>query len=338
MSRILERQVKIAVKLSPVDGSRFKKPPVDPKAFNKVKLASQWAREAGHILNASGRCVSCGLLCVGSTKSIAYLEACLHLPCLGSTNSGDLKLHQCAKIGSDWRLCHGLKVHSSHTIASHFGLKVHFCTRCGHFGPPGGKSPGLKAVCKPPSKTGKQALRNIRKGLWPAYKGKVKKKGRQQASPKLGLGRFAKLFRQRRLRCALDSLPFQSSSEMRGIAQAERSSPGAVSSSSGVLSDNSLPLGSDHANSVAPPGITQEGGSQLISVRTFGHIEDLRAPIQVLHGSSTLNSFSAAPNDSSLNSRANPEKAMLEFYGFDWKFQHGRVQAQSQGSAIPGYL
>ena len=123
------------------------------------------------------------------------------------------------------------------------------------------------------------------KGCWPAYKGKVK--GRQKASPKLGLGRFAKLFRQRRLRCALDSLPFQSSSEMRGIAQAERSSPGAVSSSSGVLSDNSLPLGSDHANSVAPPGITQEGGSQLISVRTFGHIEDLRAPIQVMHGRSS---------------------------------------------------
>ena len=118
--------------------SRFTRPVVDPKAFNKVKLASQWAREAGHILNASGRCVSCGLLCVGSRKSIAYLEACLHLPCLGSTNSGDLKLHHVPKVGSDWWLCHGLQVHCSHTIASHFSLKVHFCTRCGHYGPPGG--------------------------------------------------------------------------------------------------------------------------------------------------------------------------------------------------------
>ena len=89
--------------------SRFTRPVVDPKAFNKVKLASQWAREAGHMLNASGRCASCGLLCVDCKKSIAYLEACLHLPCLGTTNSGaDFKLQICSKEGSDSLLFHGL--------------------------------------------------------------------------------------------------------------------------------------------------------------------------------------------------------------------------------------
>ena len=239
--RILKRQVKIAVKLSSVDGSRFTKPPVDPKAFNKVKLASQWAREAGHILNASGRCVSCGLLCVGSRKSIAYLEACLHLPCLGSTNSGDLKLHHVPKVGSDWWLCHGLQVHCSHTIASHFSLKVHFCTRCGHFGPPGGKSPGLKNRCKPPSKTGKQALRNIHKSRWPAYKGKTKKKVLTSSRP--CLTRFAKLFKDRRIRAALGS--------------------------SIVPSLNSFSATSESSlNSCATPsGITQGGTAG----KTFGH-------------------------------------------------------------------
>ena len=124
--------------------SRFTRPVVDPKAFNKVKLASQWAREAGHVLDASGRCASFGLLCVDSKKSSAYLEACLHLPCLGSTNSGaGYKPHQVSREGSDSFLFHGLQVHCSHTIATSFKLRVHFCTRCGHFGPPGGKAPGL---------------------------------------------------------------------------------------------------------------------------------------------------------------------------------------------------
>ncbi len=38
--RVLERQVNIAVKLAPVSSSSFKRPSVDPKANNKVKLAS----------------------------------------------------------------------------------------------------------------------------------------------------------------------------------------------------------------------------------------------------------------------------------------------------------
>ena len=149
--KVLERQVNIAVKLAPVSGSSFKRPSVDPKANSKVKLASQWAREAGHILNAKGRCVSCGLLCVDCGKSIAFLEACLHLPCLGATNSGaDFQLQNFSKEEGNQYLFHGLHVHCSHTIATHFKLKVHFCTRCGHFGPPGGKSPGLRIQCKPP--------------------------------------------------------------------------------------------------------------------------------------------------------------------------------------------
>ena len=62
--RVLERQVRLAVKLSPGKSSSVKRPAADPKVNNKEKLASQWAREAGHSSHAKGRCVSCGLLCV----------------------------------------------------------------------------------------------------------------------------------------------------------------------------------------------------------------------------------------------------------------------------------
>ena len=186
--------------------------------------------------------------CVGSRKSIAYLEACLHLPCLGSTNSGDLKLHQVPKVGSDWWLCHGLQVHCSHTIASHFSLKVHFCTRCGHYGPPGGKSPGLKNRCKPPSKTGKQALRNIKKGRWPAYRGKAKK--RVLTASKLCLGRFAILLKQRRILAAL------------GV-------PSVSSSAVGVPSVSTL-------NSFATPTGIIQGGQRLFP-KDLRATKDLRA-------------------------------------------------------------
>ena len=131
--RVLERQVRIAVKLAPGSSSSAKRPPVDLKANSKVQLASQGAREAGHTLNANRRCASCGLHCVDCGKSVAYLEACLTMPCLGSTNSGaDFKLQNFPKEDGEKYLFHGLQVHCSHVVATHFKLRVHFCTRCGH--------------------------------------------------------------------------------------------------------------------------------------------------------------------------------------------------------------
>ena len=59
-------------------------------------------------------------------KSVAYLETCLTMPCLGSTNSGaDFKLQNCPKEDGDKYLFQGLQVHCSHVIAIHLKLKVH---------------------------------------------------------------------------------------------------------------------------------------------------------------------------------------------------------------------
>ncbi len=94
-------------------------------------------------------------------------------------------------------------MHSSHSVATHFSVKVHFCIRCGHQGPPGGKSPGLRVPCNTPTRNGKQALRNIRRNKWPSYKGKKGKPKKLAQTTQLGLGRFARLFRHRRIQAAL---------------------------------------------------------------------------------------------------------------------------------------
>ena len=60
-------------------------------------------------------------------------------------------------------------MHKSHKVATHFGLKIHFCTRCGSYGQPSGKSVGLAKTCVAPTRQGRQALNNIVKGKWPAY-------------------------------------------------------------------------------------------------------------------------------------------------------------------------
>ena len=63
---------------------------------------------------------------------------------------------------------------------------------------PSGKSPGLRVPCKAPTRQGKHAIRNIRRCKWPTYVGKTL----ASRSTSLGLGRFAKLFRDRRIRAA----------------------------------------------------------------------------------------------------------------------------------------
>ena len=103
------------------------------------------------------------------SRNSAFLEAVLELNCVTSNTSVSYQLVNLPREEDDIFLFHRLKVHSSHKVATHFGLKIHFCVRCGCYGQPSGKSIGLAKSCVAPSRQGKQALNNIFKGKWPAY-------------------------------------------------------------------------------------------------------------------------------------------------------------------------
>lgn len=64
----------------------------------------------------------------------------------------------------DTFLLHRLRVHKSHLMAAHFRLKVRFCTNCGCYGQPNGKSVGLQRPCSAPTKTGRIALSSTLRG------------------------------------------------------------------------------------------------------------------------------------------------------------------------------
>ena len=116
------------------------------------------------------QCVKCKLR-VGVSRSLAFIQAVLELACITSNRSVSYQLVNLPKEENVY-LFHRLRVHSSHRVAIHFGLKVHFCTRCGHYGQPSGRSVGLAHPCSAPSRQGSQALRNIIRGKWPSYVGK----------------------------------------------------------------------------------------------------------------------------------------------------------------------
>ena len=65
-------------------------------------------------------------------------------------------------------LLHRLKIHCSHKVATHFGLKIHFCIRCGCYGQPSGKSIGLAKHCGRAARP----LETFFLGKWPVYIGK----------------------------------------------------------------------------------------------------------------------------------------------------------------------
>ena len=106
------------------------------------------------------------------SRNLAFLEAVLELKCITSNNSVSYQLVNLPREDDDIFMFHRLKVHSSHTVATHFGLQVHFCTRCGCYVQPSGKSVGLARQCVAPTGQGRQALNNILRGKWPAYIGK----------------------------------------------------------------------------------------------------------------------------------------------------------------------
>ena len=104
--------------------------------------------------------------------NLAFTEAVLELPCIHNNRSASYQLVNLPKEEDDILLFHKLKVHNSYNVATHFGLEVHFCTKCGHYGQPAGKSIGLAQPCAAPSRQGRLALRSILKGKWPTYVGK----------------------------------------------------------------------------------------------------------------------------------------------------------------------
>lgn len=150
------------------------------------------AKEAGHSLDSCFRCVRCRLQ-VDMRKNLPYLEAVLHMRCSGTKFTG-LELVQPPKMDEGIFLFHRLRVHSSHRMATHFGLQIHFCTRCGFYGQPAGKVVGLRDPCSPPTRAGIQALRNILKGNWPTGIGnKQCRKLQQDGHSVLSSGRCSKV-------------------------------------------------------------------------------------------------------------------------------------------------
>ena len=136
---------------------------------DKAKLVDLWARRSGHTLDHNFQCCKCKLR-LDMSRNLAFLEAVLELNCITSNKSVSYQLvHLPRQEDEDIFLFHRLKVHRSHKVATHFGLRIHFSIRCGSYGQPSSKSVGLAKTCVAPTRQGRQALNNIVKGKWPAY-------------------------------------------------------------------------------------------------------------------------------------------------------------------------
>ena len=169
---VLRRLVAIAIKLAPASSAGARVIKVAGRQEDKAKLVDLWARRSGHTLDHNFQCCKCKLR-LDMSRNLAFLEAVLELNCITSNKSVSYQLvHLPREEDEDIFLFHRLKVHRSHKVATHFGLRIHFCTRCGSYGQPSGKSVGLAKTCVAPTRQGRQALNNILKGKWPAYIGK----------------------------------------------------------------------------------------------------------------------------------------------------------------------
>ena len=109
---------------------------------------------------------------IDCSRNVAYIEAVLELACITSNRSVSYQLVNLPQEQAEFYLFHKLRVHNSHSAATDFGLGIHFCTRCGCYGQPSGKSVGLVRQCVAPTRQGRQARHNILRGKWPAYIGK----------------------------------------------------------------------------------------------------------------------------------------------------------------------
>jgi len=133
-SLILRRLVAIAMYLVPLEKPQHAayKEPCIPK---ETKIRDM-AKQAGHCLDSNRRCVRCNLQ-VNHQHSMAYLEAVLHMKCLGAVRGQHIMLHNKLQEDLDSNenfMFHNLAVHGSHNMATHVSLRVHFCTHCGAYG------------------------------------------------------------------------------------------------------------------------------------------------------------------------------------------------------------
>ena len=141
--------------------------PCIPKHEQVYKLA----REAGHSLTGSFKCDRCQMQ-VPMRKCMAYLEALLHQKCPDSVSKHFSGIDLITLVSdyeqpeNDVYLAGQVRVHSSHALAVHYGLKLKFCTCCGAHGK--NRSNYLAKPCKrKATRAGRGALRLIRRGKLP---------------------------------------------------------------------------------------------------------------------------------------------------------------------------
>ena len=130
------------------------------------------AKKAGHCLSGTNKCTLCGLR-VNFDKNLAYLECILNMKCFGRLGNNSFTLHSLPNSGpsieagdTEHYIFHGVRVHQSHAMATHWDLELHFCTFCGAYSQH--RSKYLSVPCGlAPSKHGREALVNILAGKRP---------------------------------------------------------------------------------------------------------------------------------------------------------------------------
>ena len=134
-SEVLTRLMEVACIISPSTKAN-QDPQTTSFKFNKLHYALSLAKDSGHSVDeASGLCVAC-CLSIGLKKSLAKIKGVLAQPCLGkqSFTFGGVVRHQGNILAAQLLPLYNINVHSTHNMATHVGLKVHFCTRCGAYG------------------------------------------------------------------------------------------------------------------------------------------------------------------------------------------------------------
>ena len=175
---ILRRLVGIAIAIAPQASDRSQHAVSDSynePRITKLDRISELAKQAGHALDKNLKCSLC-LMQVNRQNSMAQLDAILHMKCTykAITKPG-LTLHPRAPADDGNYMFHNVCVNSSHTMATHDFLQVHFCTVCGAWGTArGGISKLLQAKCRKPSTAGRVALADIFKDRRPDLRNELK--------------------------------------------------------------------------------------------------------------------------------------------------------------------
>ena len=107
------------------------------------------------------------------SRNLAYLECVLNMRCFGRLGCKHFSLHTTPKgdhgldpDDTEHYIFHGVRAHQSHAMATHWDLKLHFCTFCGAYSQH--RSKHLAKPCSlAPSMQGREAPGNILKGKRP---------------------------------------------------------------------------------------------------------------------------------------------------------------------------